>query len=198
MEKSVKRSIHAALLCLALAAVLAACGGVSNAPVGDTQLTQLTPVLTTGKVEAQPSPVPTDQAPPAQVPTQVPTVSSSSGAPLVTVAFQGGMCPAGECKGLRATLYRDGSYEGPDLQRKCCISSQEIADLAREIDGANYVDIRSKKFTGTCPTAFDGQEIIYTFHTPGGEQIIASCQVEIDHTAPPFRALEAVLSAAGL
>lgn len=49
--------------------------------------------------------------------------------------------------------------------------------------------VRSHRFTGQCPTAFDGQEVVFEFAAPGGVKRIASCEVEIDYGTPLFAAV---------
>jgi hypothetical protein len=65
------------------------------------------------------------------------------------------------------------------------------------LDGAvkttNFDAIRARKFTGECPTAYDGQETIYEFGTPTGTERIASCETEIDPNQPVFAAVRAAL-----
>lgn len=58
--------------------------------------------------------------------------------------------------------------------------------MAQEINNADFVTMKSKKFTGDCPTANDGQEVTYTFYTRKGVEVIASCQVAIDGKSPLF------------
>ena len=47
--------------------------------------------------------------------------------------------------------------------------------------------------TGQCPTAFDGQEIIFEFGAPGGTQRISSCEVAVDYGSPLFMAVSTAL-----
>ena len=69
-----------------------------------------------------------------------------------------------------------------------------IESLQTEVEQADYVAIRGRPFTGECPTAFDGQEVIYTFHVTTGDREIASCEVAIDPADPLFVAVEAALA----
>jgi hypothetical protein len=66
--------------------------------------------------------------------------------------------------------------------------------LVAAVQAADFNLIRSRPFTGECPTAYDGQEIILEFHAPSGVQRVASCEVEIDWTSPLFAATVAALS----
>jgi len=66
-----------------------------------------------------------------------------------------------------------------------------VEALQIEMVQANYNLLQSKPFTGTCPTAADGQETIFTFHIPTGDEEIASCKVAVDENHPLFRAVAA-------
>ncbi|HSL98412.1 MAG TPA: hypothetical protein VK831_07555, partial [Candidatus Deferrimicrobiaceae bacterium] len=66
--------------------------------------------------------------------------------------------------------------------------------LAAAVEATDYAAIRSRPFTGECPTAYDGQEVVLEFHASSGVQTIRSCEVEIDWTSPLFAATVAALS----
>jgi hypothetical protein len=66
--------------------------------------------------------------------------------------------------------------------------------LTTEIAQADFLALKSRPFTGTCPIAFDGQETIYTFATASGSERIATCEVDVDPAAPLFVAVGAVLA----
>ncbi|MNT91347.1 hypothetical protein D3C72_2324260 [compost metagenome] len=68
-----------------------------------------------------------------------------------------------------------------------------MAALVREIEKADFAAIQAVPFTGTCPIAYDGQELIYTFHLAGAPRTIASCKVQIDHGSALFKAVDQVL-----
>ena len=57
----------------------------------------------------------------------------------------------------------------------------------------DFEAIRSQPFLGMCPTAFDGQELVYTVATAHGPERIASCDVEVDQQAPLFAAIHSIL-----
>jgi hypothetical protein len=69
-----------------------------------------------------------------------------------------------------------------------------LGDLVKTTD---FAILKARPFTGECPTAFDGHELIYEFGAPGGTQRIATCEVEVDPGHPLFLAVEAALAAAG-
>lgn len=61
------------------------------------------------------------------------------------------------------------------------------------MERADFRTIKSRQFVGDCPTSFDGQETIYTFHLSTGEEVIDTCSVEIRPDDPLFSAVEAAL-----
>jgi hypothetical protein len=69
-----------------------------------------------------------------------------------------------------------------------------IDALRTEVGKADYLAIRSRPFTGECPTAVDGQEFVYTFHVTTGDREIASCEIAIDASDPLFVAVNAALA----
>jgi hypothetical protein len=118
--------------------------------------------------------------------------------PLVTVETRGGECPAGPC-GQTTVIERDGQVHliAPAPADLGTVEPTLLEALRVEIDRADFAAIAGRPFTGECPTAFDGQETIFTFETSNGSHRFASCEVEIDTDAPLFAAtLAAVGSAA--
>ena len=138
---------------------------------------------------------------PTSSPTPSPTVAPPSvvaatpfAFPLVSVEMRGGECPSGSCDRL-LNIEADGSiHEVIPKDRVLGTAPPEVIDALRvEVEQADYLKIRSKPFTGTCPIAFDGQETIYTFHVTTGDREIASCTVAIDAADPLFVAVDAAL-----
>jgi hypothetical protein len=70
-----------------------------------------------------------------------------------------------------------------------------LGALVAAVKTTHFDAIRARKFTGECPTAYDGQELIYVFGAPGGTQRVASCETEIDPNHPVFAAVTAALRA---
>ena len=77
----------------------------------------------------------------------------------------------------------------PTVEDLGTIPKAELHALIAEIERANFPLIESRPFTGQCPTAFDGQETIYTFHLPTGDEQIATCTVAVDQNHPLFLAV---------
>jgi hypothetical protein len=114
----------------------------------------------------------------------------------VSIEFRGGECASGPCDRL-VNIEGDATlHEVIPKDRILGTIPQPLFDALKvEVEQANYPLIESKPFTGQCPTAFDGQETIYTFHAASGDETIASCKVAIDESHPLFRAVAAALAA---
>jgi hypothetical protein len=116
--------------------------------------------------------------------------------PLVKVTTRGGECVKGPC-GSIIEIAPDGTVTEA-LPRSIdlgVVPADALADLDAAIMAADFDAIRAHPFTGDCPTAFDGQEVIYEFGAPGGIQRFASCETEIDPDSPVFAAVTAALRA---
>ncbi len=114
--------------------------------------------------------------------------------PLVTVQMRGGMCPEGMCD-TSVILERDGRVRSAakppsDLG---VVTPQSMSALHAAIAATDFRALKSKRFTGECPVAFDGQELIFEFATLGGTQRLASCEVDIDWGHPLFIAVASAL-----
>ncbi|HUG30526.1 MAG TPA: hypothetical protein VMQ65_08460 [Candidatus Limnocylindria bacterium] len=110
--------------------------------------------------------------------------------PLITVELRGGMCMEGACD-HRVILEPDGRvHDGATPPKELGrVPAQAMATLTAAVKGADYASIKSHLFTGVCPVAFDGQELIFEFAVGPGTQRIASCEVDIDWGHPLFVAV---------
>jgi hypothetical protein len=113
---------------------------------------------------------------------------------LLTVETRGGLCVDGPC-GAIVILERDGRVHAAakppnDLGT---VPPGRLAALAALIRTTDFAALRSHRFTGECPTAFDGQEIVFAFGAPDGVQRIATCEVEVDFGHPLFVAVSTAL-----
>ena len=117
---------------------------------------------------------------------------------VLSIETRGGECPAGAC-GRLVNIDADGTLREviPTDQVLGTVPEAILDALRIEIEQANYPLLQSRPFTGECPTAFDGQETIYTFHATTGDEVFASCTVAIDPNHPLFQAAAAALAAAG-
>ena len=57
--------------------------------------------------------------------------------------------------------------------------------------------MRAVPFLDECPTAFDGQEVIFEFGAPTGIERISSCETRVDPAMPLFVATAAALATVG-
>jgi hypothetical protein len=115
--------------------------------------------------------------------------------PLVTLESRGGHCLEGEC---RATVVIDGDGRVHQIEPKPAeihrVSGESIDVLRSALAGTDFEAIRSQPFTGVCPTAVDGQELIFTFATLAGPVRISTCELEIDLEQPLFVAVDAIVA----
>lgn len=136
----------------------------------------------------------------AQTHTTSTASAASSGAPFSTLASveqRGGECPAATCD---TTVYLDAdgrihvSAKPPNDVGTA--TPEQVQALASAITATDFGALRKPAFSGSCPTAYDGQELVFTFTTAAGTERLASCESTLDYRAPVFRALAAALGAA--
>ncbi len=120
--------------------------------------------------------------------------ASSAAGPLVTVETRGGECFAAPC-GKTITLERDGTVHAATKPPNTLgtVPPDQLRTLSTLIATTDFSIIKARPFTGQCPTAFDGQEIVFGFAAPSGPQRIATCEVEVDFGLPLFVALSTAL-----
>jgi hypothetical protein len=114
--------------------------------------------------------------------------------PLVKIYAHGGLCATGsECQST-TILTGDGQYL---LNGKLVdtVSAQNVLKLQAAMKNTDFGALRKNTFTGTCPIAYDGQEVIYTFYLENKTEVISSCQVEIDDNADLFKVLSSIIQA---
>jgi hypothetical protein len=112
---------------------------------------------------------------------------------ILRITAIGGLCPYGACRS-ELSLYDDGTVsfvEGPK-KKSFAIGSEELNTVLMLIKKTDFEDLRKKKFTGLCPTAYDGQECTYSFSTSHGEEILDSCKHAIDEQSPLFKAIQKI------
>lgn len=114
--------------------------------------------------------------------------------PLVSVQLRGGMCPNGACD-RTVILDRDGRVHAAAKppNELGLVPAAAMATLTAAVKATDYAALKSHPFTGECPVAFDGQELIFEFGVGAGTQRIASCEVDIDWGHPLFVAVAAAL-----
>jgi len=110
------------------------------------------------------------------VPAGVGRAAKPKPAPLVVVTLHGGLCVSGrECR----TVYRitDTAVLDPVGKRLRAISRMQRRRLERAISRIDLAEVRKHPFTGTCPTAYDGSEMIFGFR--GLRAKLASCRYDL-------------------
>ena len=114
--------------------------------------------------------------------------------PLMTVQMRGGMCPDGACDSS-VILDRDGRVRNAEKEPNDLgvVTPENMSALNTAIAATDFATLKSKPFTGECPIAFDGQELIFEFSTLTGTQRLASCEVDIDWGHPLFIAVGTAL-----
>lgn len=116
---------------------------------------------------------------------------AAASAPLLTAVYSGGLCSDGTACRSRRTVTKDGWYLKSEQGRpsgRHRLSKSELKALTRAVRKADLEKIRSVKFTGTCPSAYDGQEAAFTLHLEGGDETVSACEFAIDFNAEPFSA----------
>ncbi len=127
--------------------------------------------------------------------TSPPPTASPEPLPILSIETRGGECAEGACTRLVNIDDNGRIHEVIPKDRVVGMVPKELVDaLLLEMVQANFTLIQSKPFTGECPTAFDGQETIYTFHVATGDEEVASCKIAIDENHPLFRAVAAALA----
>ena len=110
-----------------------------------------------------------------------------AGAPLVALEVSGGRCVDGTCS-ARASLDASGRmvyFDGTEST----IPPERLARIVESIAATDWDAVMAKPFEGECPTAFDGQELIWTIQTPAGPVEVADCTIAVDYDTDPFRSL---------
>jgi hypothetical protein len=122
-------------------------------------------------------------------------VPAAGDAPLVTLELHGGECPGGGCR-FTADIYRDGRVIRSDGQPQV-VDAPSLVRLVEQVERTDWDATLATPFEGDCPTAYDGQEEVYTFH-PGGEPVVvASCTVVVRHDREPFQTVQGILFGLG-
>ena len=119
--------------------------------------------------------------------------------PLLSVVWRGGLCQYGACS-TTFELSGDGGYrltEGDGAETFGVIESTLVDALPHATSAADFEAVRVRGSTEICPTAYDGQEIIYVFHRSGGDERMSTCEYVLEWELPPFPQALAILDAVG-
>lgn len=114
---------------------------------------------------------------------------------IASVEARGGECPQGMCS-TRYDVFSDGRVVRDDGATDA-MDAGTAARLTELVEAADWTAILARPFTGECPTAWDGQELVYTFWPADGEVTVATCSVQVDPGQEPFAILDGVLFGGG-
>lgn len=129
------------------------------------------------------------------------TPPNKSGEPAILVEYTtyGGLCSYGGCHS-KTTIYDNGiikneniAYNGTDYISTSTarqIGSNQLNDLITQINNEDLDKVKQRKFTGTCPTAYDGSAVTYTIYKNGATEILDSCQYILDQ--PLFKTINQI------
>jgi hypothetical protein len=124
-----------------------------------------------------------------------PTPSEAVDGVSVSVETTGGHCLAGACGGT-ITIEPDGRAHqtAPEPKELGTVPLDLMNALVVEVQQADFEAIKSQPFTDTCPIAFDGQQVVYTFWNVTYSEQIDSCEVVVDPANPLFVAVDAAIA----
>jgi hypothetical protein len=108
----------------------------------------------------------------------------------VKIQFRGGMRATRTIPELM--IRPDGLYRynnGASKPKSGVLSQQELRLLKQRVQQANFSVIKSKPFKGTCPIAYDGIEVVYSFQLHRGIEEISACQYAINGKSLLFQQL---------
>lgn len=115
---------------------------------------------------------------------------------VVKIIDSGGLTPAG--LGHREFVVKqDGSYiltDNVSGKHTGRVRKKEVLKLQALIKTADFKTIKSRQFSGNCPSNYDGQERTYVFNTEKGMQTIPSCTYAIDGSLPLFKTIDALIN----
>jgi hypothetical protein len=148
---------------------------------------------TTSTAEPRPSPAtpPPSQTPvPPPTPAPTPDQAADPHEVILAVETRGGRCVGGPCDNA-VLVDRDGTVHlaAKPPNQLGVVPADKMAVLENAILGTDFAEVFSHPFTGTCPIAYDGVEIVFEFATPDAIQQVAGCTVDIDYDSPLFAAV---------
>lgn len=108
--------------------------------------------------------------------------------PFIVVDLKGGLCAPNKPCVTTIALYKSGDMVSPN-EKTQKVDKELIKKLEQLVNAADFAKIRRNKFTGVCPTAYDGTETTYTLYTSYGVEVIKSCEVKIDPDSELFSAI---------
>lgn len=106
--------------------------------------------------------------------------------PILFLRGSGGLCTYGMCWN-QYKVYSNGYWEytngqGETLNNSGQLDKEVIDNLIEQILQTDFNALREHKFNDICPTAYDGQQNIFTFSTGSTIERIDSCETDIRNT----------------
>lgn len=121
--------------------------------------------------------------PPVRTPKSTPVAASPESSQLLaSVMYSGGLCISGQSCESVVTIHQNGTVER-DNEVIAQLPQEKLLLLVGEMNAADYVAIMNQPFTGTCPIAFDEQELTYTFYLSGSTQVLPSCTYDLENVS---------------
>lgn len=141
----------------------------------------------------------TTSTPPASTsPSSAPVTAPAEATFLASRTETGGMCPDGGCLASFA-VSSDGTWNlvSSTANRSGALPADVLAALTTAATTTSLLD--APAFTGTCPTAYDGSEVVYSWRDSGGAtQTVSACDKAVPDTDPLVTALAQAEGAAGI
>lgn len=169
------------LILVSLWSITIILNNLSNDPDG--QQKSLPPLITPTSTHQEPTII--------QTPFSISPTSPAVKDALLTITARGGLCSDGSCTSV--TLFeRDGTLTREGV-KKGRLTEMELIHLNSLMNSADFTQIRANKFTGTCPIAYDGSELIYEFYKEVVVEKVASCETAIDENHVLFKTINQLL-----
>lgn len=121
----------------------------------------------------------------------VQSAKPSSSNTLVKIDYRGGVCLNGKMCATTKVITKDAVYY-KDGVKVSNINKNDVFRLSTEMERTDWTALKSKPKTTGCDLQ-RVQEIVYTFYTSKGIQVISNCQHDFDVTQPPFRIIGVLL-----
>lgn len=137
-------------------------------------------------------------AEPTVAPGPISTPTSSAPATFLASRTEtGGMCPNGECESTFA-VSSDGAWYlvSSTMNRSGWLAPATVASLTSAVTSTSILS--APAFTGTCPIAYDGSEVIYSWRDGSGTtQTVSACDKAVSDDDPLVVALAQAQAEAG-
>lgn len=130
------------------------------------------------------------QPPTNATPTSAQATPNAQTTEILTVTTRGGFCPTDDPCSTGTIVLSDGSVRQKDKELKK-LSQAQVQQLQKHIKDTDFEAIKQTKFSGTCPTAYDGQETVYTVYRDSVKEELPSCTYDLDLKLPLFSFIEA-------